>query len=168
VVFGKLKAIFHGLSRGHPDVYEALKNYCDEKGLNITDVAAAAIASYLASTDEGKEELETAMAKRRISGGSAPDIRATINLIKDLSQAMTEMFKAVNEARAGASTASMLADFKAMSDFLNQVKETASESGKGSVEDLLATMIMSRLFGGIQPAGKVKTPSGKVKEVEEG
>jgi len=170
MVFGKLRSIFSGLRKRHPDVYKALKRYCDEKGINMSDVAAAALASYLAADEEGKEELERAMAERSMSSSTgAPNVKATIGLIRELCGAMTDMFKAVNEARANVATQSMLADFKAMANFLNEVKETGSESGKGSVEDMLAGLLFSRFFGGGlgKKAKKIKTGTGKVKKIEE-
>jgi len=170
MVFGKLRSIFSGLRKRHPDVYKALKRYCDEKGINMSDVAAAALASYLAADDEGKEELERAMAERSVGHSTGvPNVKATIGLVKELCDAMGSMFRAVNEARANVATQSMLADFKAMANFLNEVKEASSESGRGSVEDMLAGLLFSRLFGGGigSKAKKIKTGTGKVKEVSE-
>lgn len=167
--FGKIKgALFKAFKRGHPDVYSVLKRYCDERGLNTSDVVASATMTWIAADEEGKQDLEEAMKKRRTgSGGSSADIKDTLGIFKEVCSSMGEMFKAMNEARAGMSMQSMLSDFKAVSNTLTEMKKSGSESGKGSVEDLLATALFTKIFGGIQgkEATKTKTGKGKVKNV---
>ena len=170
MVFGKIKgALFKAFKRGHPDVYKVLRKYCDERGLNVSDVTASAVMTWIAADEEGKKDLEQAMAARRTGGGgSSVQIKDTLGIFKEVCSSMGEMFKAMNEARAGMSMQSMLSDFKAVSDTLTEMKKAGSEAGKGSIEDSLATAFIERILSGAggKKATKTKTGTGKVKKVE--
>lgn len=172
MVFGKIKgALFRAFKRGHPDVYKVLKKYCDERGLNVSDVTASAVMTWVAADEEGKKDLEQAMAARRTGGGggSVTSMKPMLGMFKDICESMGSMFKAMNEARAGMSMESMLSDFKAVSTALTEIKKTGSESGKGSMEDLLATALITKIFGGKkgEKAAKTKTGTGKIKKVKD-
>lgn len=168
MVFGKIKGVFFKIfKRGHPDIYDAFKRYCDKQGINQSDMAASAIAAWMASDEESKSELEQVMKERRTGGrgGGKADIKASLGVFKEVCGSMGEMFKTMNEARAGMSISAMLSDFEAVSATISKMKGKASEAGKGSAEDLLLTAILSRILPG---AGSVKkkTGTGKVKKVD--
>lgn len=167
MAFAKIKgALYRAFKRGHPDIYKVLKRYCDNHGLNISDVTAAAVASYMAADEEGRVELEAGMKARRIGGGgSGGSVKASLGVFKDVCGAMGEMFEAMNKARSGMSMSAMLSDFEAVSTTISKMKEKGSEAGKGSVEDALATAILSRILGGIE-ATKTKTGTGKIKKIK--
>jgi len=168
--FGKIKgALFGTFKRGHPDIYKLVKKYCDERGLNVSDVTASAVVTWIASDESAKEELENAMAKRRIGGGGGGGSSGfNVTPFKEMCEAMGTMFKAMNEAKAGMSMASMLADFKAVSTTLTEMKKSGSEAGAGSMEDLLATALIGKILGGAkgEKAAKTQTGVGKIKKVE--
>ena len=170
MVFGKIKGVlFKAFKRGHPDVYGVLKRYCDERGLNVSDVTASAVMTWIAADEEGKKDLEQAMSERRTGGGGSPaGMKPMLAMFKEICESMGSMFKAMNEARSTMSMQSMLSDFKAVSGALSEMKKTGSEAGKGSVEDLLATALFTKLFGGKEgkKAAKTKTGTGKVKKVD--
>jgi len=163
-VISGLKRIIGRLRRRHPDVYDVLKKYCDEHGYSMADVVGSAVTAFLATDEKAKEELIERMGQRSSSGG----VRATLGLFKEMCSAMGEMFKTMNEARAGMSMAAMLSDFKAVSKTLEEMKRSGAEAGKGSFEDLLATAFVSRLLGGMgaQATKAAKRSKGKVVEVE--
>ena len=166
---GKIKgALFRVFKRDHKDVYGVLKRYCDERGLNISDVTASAVMTWVAADEEGKKDLEQAMAARRTGGGSTTSMKPMLSMFKEVCESMGSMFKAMNEARAGMSMASMLSDFNAVSDTLTQMKKAGSEAGKGSTEDLLATLLFNKILGGAKgkDATKIKTGTGKVTKVD--
>jgi len=170
----KLQRLVRALKRDHPDVYEAVKKYCEEKGYNIGDVVAAATSAWLsAQGDEARAELEEALKSRRVSM-QAPSFRQAVDMMRDVMQTMADMFRAVNEVRAGVSTAAMLADFKAMADFLTEVRTTAAESGKGSIEDFLWQVLLAKIAGSagikheeVKKVASVRTGTGKVIKVGE-
>ena len=170
MVFGKVKAaLFKAFKRGHPDVYKVVKKYCDERGLNISDVTASAVMTWVAADEEGKKDLEEAMKERRTGGGgSSTSMKPMLSMFKEVCETMGSMFKAMNEARAGMSMASMLSDFKAVSTTLTEMKQSGSEAGKGSTEDLLATLLFTKIFGEGKgkKAAKTKTGTGKIKKVD--
>jgi hypothetical protein len=170
---GKLRGIITSLKSSHPDVYEALKKYADDRGVNVTDIAGAAIASYLAGDPEGKAELEKAMERRRQSGDGVSNVKAAMDLFKEMCGAMGEMFRTMNEARAGMSMSSMLSDFKAVTNTITEMRKAGAEAGAGSIEDILAKAFLQRILGGVfenVPAGdvgKLRTGQGRVKQIEE-
>ncbi len=144
--FGKVKGALFGIfKRGHPDIYGALKKYCEERGINVSDVTASAIAAWMAGDDDSKEMLEDAMSKRRIGGGKGSS-GFNVAPFKEMCEAMGTMFEAMNKAKAGMSMSSMLADFKAVSTTLTEIKKAGSEGGKGSMDDLLATVLIKRFL----------------------
>lgn len=168
MVFKRIKsALFGVFKRGHPDIYNAFKHYCEEKGINMSDVTASAIAAWMASDDESKAELEQVMKERRTGGeGGNANIKASLGLFKEVCGSMGEMFKTMNEARAGMSISAMLSDFKAVSSTISEMKSTASEAGKGSAEDLLLTALLAKIIPGGLGGAKKKTGTGKVKTVD--
>lgn len=170
MVFGKIKgALFRKFKKGHPDIYGVLKKYCDERGINVSDVTASAIAAWMASEDDSKEMLEDVMEKRRTGGGGKGGSSGfNVQPFKEMCEAMGTMFKAMNEAKAGMSMASMLADFRAVSNTLTEMKKAGSEGGKGSMEDLVATALISKFLPNFakKSATKKTTGTGSVKKVE--
>ncbi|MBA7555628.1 hypothetical protein ES705_48306 [subsurface metagenome] len=168
--FGKVKGALFGIfKRGHPDVYDVLKKYCDERGLNVSDVTASAVATWMAGDEEGQKELEEAMKKRRTGGGKGGGSSGfNVAPFKEMCEAMGTMFTAMNAARAGMSMASMLADFTAVSNTLTEIKKAGSEGGEGSMDNLLATVLIKKFLPDFGKKGGVKkqTGTGKVKKVE--
>ena len=161
------RALMRIFKRGHPDIYDALKKYCEDKGLNPSDVVASAVATWLATDEEGKAELEQAMAKRR-TAPSGMDFKMLIGMFKDMCDAMSSMFRAMNEARANMSLSAMISDFEAVSGALERMRSKAAEKGTGSAEDLLYALILSRLFPNLgQQVGKLRTGVGSIKKVED-
>lgn len=168
MVFGKIKsAVFRIFKRGHPDIYTALKDYCKEHNLDASDVVASSIAAWMASNEDSKAELEEHMKARRIgTGGGRGDIKAALGMFKEVCGSMGEMFTAMNEARAGMSISAMLSDFEAVSQTIEKMKGKASEAGKGSIEDLLLSALLSRILPTGSSGLKKKTGTGKIKKVE--
>lgn len=171
MVLKRLKATFFRMfKRGHPDIYTAFKHYCDEHGINQSDVAASAIAAWMASDEESKPELEKIMKERRTGGGGGTgSIDASLNVFTKVCKSMGEMFDAMNKARAGMSISAMLSDFKAVSSTISEMKGAASQAGKGSTEDYLLGVLLKKMFGEAEGLGglKKKTGKGKVKKVED-
>lgn len=168
MVFGKIKtAFFRVFKRGHPDIYKVFDHYCKERGIDKSDVAASAIAAWMASDEESKAELEEGMKERRVgSSGSSSSMKPMLGMFKEICDSMGSMFKAMNEARAGMSMTSMLSDFKAVSNTITEMRGAASEAGKGSSEDLLLRALLAKILPDIGSLKK-KTGTGKVKKVED-
>ena len=166
-------AILRVFRRGHPDIAGELKKYCDSKGVDPSDVTAAAVAAWLASDEEEKESLEKAMSARRVGGGGgvgSKDFTQFLETFKGMADAMGGMFKAMNEARSTMSIQSMMSDYKAMATGIQELKKAGSEGGLGSIEDALANAFVNRIFSGMgasSPSSKTKTGTGKVKTVDE-
>jgi len=162
-----IKRVF---GRGHPDVYGAMKEYAESKGIDVTDAIASACAAYMTIDDEGKEKLETAMAERRKGGGGGKaDMTPAINMFKEMCGAMGEMFKAMNESRASLQSASLISDYKAVTQAASEIKKIGGESGGGSLEDKIAEIFLDRMLGGKIGSLKStkKTGTDKVEEVKE-
>lgn len=170
----KVKAILSRVfKRGHPEVYGAVKDYAEKKGLSTADVIASATAAYLAADAEGKEELEQAMKERRtVSGGGGSGIAGlekSIELFNTMCKSMGTMFTTMNEARSSLQASSLVADYKAVTEAASQIKKLGGESGSGSLDDTIATIFLEKLLGGKLPKlGKSKKKTGKseVKEVD--
>ena len=172
MVFKRVKSVlFKIFKRGHPDIYDALKDYCDKHGYNMSDVVASAVASFLAVDEEGKQELIEKMSQRRTSGGGSPlQIKETLNLFKDFCGVMKDMFAAMNEARAGMSIQALISDFKAVSQAMNEIKRAGEESGKGTLDDLIASAFVRGFLNrlGVRTNPKNITKSGKGKVINVG
>jgi len=170
MVFGKIKtALFKRLKRSHPDIYDALKEYCDKHGYNMGDVVASAVATFMAADEEGKKELLEKMAQRR----TAPvtyNVSETLRLFKDFCNIMGDMFRTINEARASMSVQALISDFKAVSNAMNEIQKAGSEAGKGSLEDLLAAAFIQNLLGqfGVRKSPAKTTSSGRGKVIDVG
>jgi len=166
MMFKKIRNAIAALKRGHPDVYDLLRKYCDERGLNMSDVVASACLTWIGSDESvKKEDLEKALERRRTGG--AADLKAAIELFNSMCNSMATMFEAMNKVRSNLSMSAMLSDFKAVTETINEMKKSASEAGKGSIEDLLLTAFLSRLVGGLPKSEGKKLGSGDVKEVSE-
>ena len=160
----KIKSILRRVfGRSHPDIYTAVKDYAEKKGLDVGDVVAAAVSAYLASDAEGKEALEKAVAESRSvkSGGGGANLKVAINLFKEMCGAMGELFTTMNEARSKLSAASLIADYKAVTEAAQQIKKLGSESGSGTLEDTIATIFLQNLLGGKLPKVKSRKPTGQ-------
>ncbi len=133
----KLRNVF---SRGHKDIYEAVKVYAQERGVATTDVVASAVSSYLAADEEGKDILEKTMAERRSSGGGGggANIEAAVKMFVDMTGGMTKLFEATNELRASVSIGGMVSDFKTVTSAVEEIKGMGAEKGSGSLDDVLA------------------------------
>ena len=154
---------------GHPDIYEAAKNYAEKRGLSTTDVIGAAVSGYLMSDAEGKDELEEVMKKKRTdSGGGKGDLSAAVDLFKTMCTAMGDMFKTMNEARSSLQSASLIADYKAVTSAASEIKRLGGESGGGSIEDAFATAMIQRMLGGKMPSTKSKKKTGTSEVVKVG
>lgn len=141
------------LGREHKNIYNAAKEYADIKGLKIGDVVAAATAAYLTADDEeGKDLLEEQMTKssgRRGRGGGIADLKQSAAIFKEMIGMTAEMFKAMNAARADASLSGALQDFRAVTNFANEVKREGAEKGSGSFDDQFAQAIVGKMLGSI-------------------
>jgi hypothetical protein len=167
----RLKRIFSRLKRRHPDVYAVLRKYCDERGMSIEDVVAAAVATWLASDEEAKKDLEEAMAARSRAHGSSPDIREAVSMFREMCGAMGDMFKAMAEARSSLTVTSIVEEYRAISNAAREIKSMGESGGEGSVDSIVARMFLERLLGigpsQSAPRGKRKTGSAEVEKVEE-
>jgi len=142
--FGSLVA---RLVRRHPDVYKVLKNYCDKQGYKMEDVVAAALSTYLSADEESRKELEQAFAERAEMIRAKTSPTAALKSLTETLQSVAELFKALNEFRSAVSIQSLASEYKA---FVSAAKEIASEattSSSGSIDQLIASFFLSRLFG---------------------
>lgn len=168
----KLPAILSRLlKRSHPDVYEALKSYAEAKGSDVGDILAAAISAYLSADDEGKEELEKAMAERRSSGGGASNIKGAIALMKEMTGVYKEMAQTFADMRASFQTSQIIADYKALAEAARGITEVGQSKGSGSLEDLFARALVDRMLTGLGGAPRQTvlqtTGKGRVEKVTE-
>lgn len=149
--------------RRHGDIYAAVSEYASRKGLKVEDVVAAACSAYLMADEEGKSELERAVRERT---GNV-NIKATLGLFRDFCSVMSEMFRALNEARAGMSVSALISDFKAVSESMNEIRRIGAESGRGSMEDVIGQAILTSLLSrlGASP-GRRKLGSEPVEEAK--
>jgi len=132
----KLRNVF---SRGHKDIYEAVKIYSQERGVATTDVVASAVSSYLAADEEGKDILEKTMSERRTSGGGGTaDISAAVEMFTKMTDGMTKLFQATNELRSSVSIGSMVSDFETVTGAVEKIKGLGADKGKGSLDDYVA------------------------------
>lgn len=140
------------LGKEHKDVYNAAKEYADLKGIKIGDVVAAATAAYLTADDEeGKGLLEEQMARgsnRRGGGGGIADLKQSASIFKEMISMTSEMFKAMNEARASASLSGALQDFKAVTNFANEITKDGAEKGSGSFDNQFANALVGKMLSG--------------------
>jgi len=168
----KLRSAFRG---GHKNIYDAVKEYADERGVAVTDVVSSAVSSYLAADAEGKETLEKHMAEMRadkVSGQADP--KAAVEMFTKMATGMTELFKSVNELRASVSIGSIVSDFETVIKATEKIKGLGAEKGKGSLEDTLADAFMrglvNKMSGGaatLEPRKTKQTGTGEVTKVEE-
>jgi len=141
----KLRNVF---SRGHKDIYEAAKEYAQERGVATTDVVASAVTSYLAADEEGKDILEKTMADRRASGGGGggANIEAAVKMFVDMTGGMTQLFEATNQLRASVSIGSMVSDFETVTGAVEKIKGLGADKGKGSLDDYVADAFVRGLI----------------------
>lgn len=168
----KLRSAFRG---GHKNIYDAIKEYADERGVAITDVVASAASSYLAAEEEGKEILEKHMLEMRadkVSGQADP--KAAIEMFTKMASGMTDLFTAVNQLRASVSIGSIVSDFETVTKAVEKIKGMGADRGKGSVEDALADAfvrgIVNKMSGGTTALDLKKTKqtgTGEVQKIEE-
>lgn len=148
----KLRNVF---SRGHKDIYEAVKEYAQERGVATGDVVASAVTSYLAADEEGKELLEKSMAERRAGGGKGKaDISAAVDMFVEMTGGMTKLFEATNALRASVSIGSMVSDFETVTGAVEKIKGIGAEKGSGTLEDTLADAFVRGLIKkmtGVEP-----------------
>ena len=170
----KLRNVF---SRGHKDIYEAVKIYAQERGIATTDVVASAVSSYLAADEEGKDILEKTMSERRASGGGGgANIDAAVKMFVDMTNGMTKLFTATNELRASVSIGSMVSDFETVTGAVEKIKGLGAEKGSGSLDDYVADAFVRGLIKKVtgtdvnistkEKKGK-ETGKSKVENVEE-
>lgn len=168
----KLRSIF---SRGHKDVYDAVREYAKERGVAATDVIASAVASYLAADEEGKDILEATMKNRRASGGGG-DITAAVEIFTKMADSMSKMFTSVNELRASVSIGSIVSDFETVTSAVQKIKGMGTDAGTGSLEDKLADAfirgLINKMTGGLglgerKEKSTKTTGKDKVEKVEQ-
>lgn len=166
----KLRRVF---GRGHSDIYDAAKKYADDRGVAVTDVVASAVSSYLAADEEGKIELEKAMATRRASGGGSDPMQA-VEMFTKMADSMAKMFGSVNDLRSSVSIGSMVSDFETVTTAVEKIKGIGADKGKGSTEDVLADAlvrgIVKRFTGAdvdIVPKKARETGKDKVEKIEQ-
>lgn len=161
----KLRNVF---SRGHKDVYEAVKIYAQERGVATSDVVASAVTSYLAADEEGKDILEKTMADRRTSGGGGgANIDAAVKMFVDMTGGMTKLFEATNQLRASVSIGSMVSDFETVTGAVEKIKGLGSDKGAGSLDDVLADAFVRGLIKKMTGTN-VELPARKRKGEETG
>ncbi|GAG77678.1 unnamed protein product [marine sediment metagenome] len=170
----KLRNVF---SRGHKDIYEAVKIYSQERGVATTDVVASAVSSYLAADEEGKDILEKTMEERRKSGGGGggqANIDAAVKMFVDMTGGMTQLFQATNELRASVSIGSMVSDFETVTGAVEKIKGIGADKGKGSIDDYVADAFVRGLIKkvtgtdvNISTKETKETGKGKVEVIED-
>ncbi|MBA7670630.1 hypothetical protein ES703_78776 [subsurface metagenome] len=169
----KLRNVF---SRGHKDIYEAVKIYSQERGVATTDVVASAVSSYLAADEEGKDILEKTMEERRKSGGGGggANIDAAVKMFVDMTNGMTKLFTATNELRASVSIGSMVSDFETVTGAVEKIKGIGADKGKGSIDDYVADAFVRGLIKkvtgtdvNISTKETKETGKGKVEVIED-
>lgn len=172
---GWREKIRNAFRRGHKDLYDGVKEYAEKRGVATTDVVASAVASYLASDDEGRETLEKAMeeGRKRGYGGGAGDVTAAVDIFTKMADSMSKMFTSVNELRSSVSIGSIVSDFETVTTAVQKIKGMGTEAGKGSMEDTLADAfirgIINKMTGGMELGLKKtkKTGESKVEEVDQ-
>lgn len=159
------------LKRAHPDIYEAAKSYAEARGIDVSDVIASAISAYLSADEQGKEELEKAMAERRLRHGSSIDIKGAVNMLRDFMQTFSELSKTIAETRANFQISQIISDYKAISEAAKEISQIGQSKGSGSLEDLIAQAMINRLLGGLGTAPQSKefkkTGKANVEKIEE-
>jgi len=174
---GMLKRFWRRLRKSHPDVADALKEYCSKKGVTVDDVIAAAVATYLAADTEGKEELEKQFAQRRMFQAGQINIQQTLSILKEAMKAVTDMMSAVQDASWGLVRKSVVNEFKNMVQTVEEVKRMGEERGgiAGNLADQFISAVLARMLTGGSPldlaeAGKKKpikrTGEAEVEEVK--
>jgi hypothetical protein len=172
-LLGKIRGLLARLKRRHPDIYGVLRRYCDERGVSIEDVAASAVATWLASDEEARKDLEQAMAARAagVASSGAANIRETIGMFKDMCGAMAEMFRAMAEVRSSLSITSIIDEYRALSTAAKEIKSIGESGGAGSLDQLIAQIFLQRMLGGVptqtKPLGKKKTGTAEIERIEE-
>jgi len=166
----KLKALLSRfLKRSHPDIYEALKEYCEKKGLEIGDVVAASVSAYLSADEEGKDELERVMEEKRTKMKST-GIKEAVGVLKELVDVYKDLSEAFASMRTSFHVSQIIADYKALSDAAKQISELGQSKGAGSLEDVFARAFIDRMlsgFGKSMPLQSTKTGKGKVEKIDE-
>jgi hypothetical protein len=134
----------------------------------MADVVASAVSAWMAGDEEAKGDLEEAMAQLRAKRGGSPDFEAGLAVLEKMTDTVGRLVESLNKLRANVSVSSMLADFKATSQALEEMKRAAAEGGKGSIEDMLFGAILSRFFPGFSQLSAAKrTGAGKVRKLGE-
>jgi len=153
--------------RKSPELYDALRRYCEKKGVKIEDALNSAVALYLNADEEGRKELEDAFAeirRMRSSGGGFGNVKEFVEAIKAVGDLMTTVQSTAHSLVKN----SLLTEVKNQMELAKSIASMGQEGGKGSLEDLLATTILSNVLG--LPIRKQQTKStgkGKVEEIGE-
>jgi len=173
-VAARIREFVSGLRRRHPDVYKAARDYAEKRGIAVADLQAAAISSYLASDEEGKEVLESAMEERAKSGGGkGTDVTAAVDMFVKMSEGITKMFNAVNDMKNAVSISAVVSDIEAITTAVDKIKTKGAEKGSGSLEDKIAGAfvdgLIKRVAGGAVSTSKrtKETGTGTIEKVEE-
>lgn len=161
-----IKRVF---ARRHSDIWEALQDYANSKGIRVDDALAAAVSAYLAADDEGKDKLEKYVSERRRSPDA--DVKAAIETMRQMFGLMSEAFDAINKARVNLQVGTLVSEYEALAQAAEKIKKSGAESG--GFEDMIANWFLSRMFGGQLPiqlksSGRSKkTGEAPVTEFEE-
>jgi hypothetical protein len=159
-----LKRVF---ARRHSDIWSALQEYANSKGIRADDALAAAVSAYLAADEEGKETLERYVSERRRGD---TDVKAAIETMRQMFGLMGEAFDAINKARVNLQVGTLVSEYEALAQAAEKIKKSGAESG--GFEDMVANWFLSRMFGGqlpfqLKPSGRKKTGEAPVTELEE-
>lgn len=149
--------------RKSPELYEALREYCQRKGVKIEDALNSAVALYLNADEEGREKLEEAMEQIRLAKRSSVSMEDYINMIKATGDLMTSVQQVARDLVKN----SLLNEVKSQIELAKSIARIGEESGGSStIEGAFANMLLSRVLGVPVPQ-KTKSGKGKVEEINE-
>ena len=169
-----LKRIF---SRGYPDLYTAVKNYAEKRGISVDDVMAAALTTYLSADEEGKAELEEAIRNLKFRrGGGGASFKDFMQQFKDFADVMIDLMTKIHGAGQQLIRGMLVNELKGTVETIQEIRRIGAESGGGTftLEDLLAQAFLARILRGfgvnpnqLSKVKSKKTGKGKVEVIEE-
>jgi hypothetical protein len=163
-----LDKLLRAFRKKHPELYEALKDYADKRGVKVTDVLGSAVASYLSADEEGKAELEKVIASKAYTPMGVRGFQEFMDIFKTTASAMVEMMVSIQKAGQELVRGSLLNELKSNIETVEEIKKIGASGGKGGFEETLAEAAMNILLGrvGVKPSTK-PSGSGEVKEIVE-
>ena len=172
----RVRSFFGRFRRGHPDIYEAAREYAKAKGIDVEDVTGAALSAYLSSDQEGKEALESAIEERRAKGGgsSMAGMKEALAMFESMVDTSVKLMTKSQEAGQTLIKGSLLNELKNQAETVEAIRSIGATSGKGSLEDTLATAFINRILSGagVNIQASTKTPAkqsgtGKIEKTTE-